>query len=100
MKIHIPKEMVDCEPELRYFFDNMVRKLHINRHKGFAKDLSIAEAFEHLASEVIELERDMRGKGSQFSVVMEAVDVANQAALLSFVVMRKTKPQYDEEIIK
>jgi hypothetical protein len=95
MEIFLPVEIEHYEPELRFFFDLMVRKLHTNRHKQFGEHLTPVSAFELLLVEAEEL-RVALIKESQFSVAMEAVDVSNFAFLVALVVLRMDKKTFTE----
>lgn len=96
MQIYLPPEIEHYEPELRLFFDLMVRKLHINRDKGFADDLSVEDMLAMLENEVQEL-RNSLAEQSQFDVTLECVDVANHGWLLALVVMRLSRAEFNEE---
>lgn len=86
MKIHVPDEMKQHEPQIRFFFDLMIRKLHTNRHKGFADDADPRDLFNHMEQETDELMTALREE-SQFNAAMEAVDVANFCLLLAMRVL-------------
>lgn len=94
MEIHLPKEIEHYEPELRFFFDAMVRKLHVNRHKGFGEGMELDQMMGQLADETKELKIAL-GEESQFATFMECVDVSNQAWLLGLVVLRQTKVEFE-----
>lgn len=93
--IHVPDEIGAYEPELRFFFDNMVRKLHINRHKEFIETATLYELMDYLANEVNEVNEAIHNEG-QFEAYMETVDVANQAWLLGLALLRMTKEEYSK----
>lgn len=96
MDIHLPEEIKAYEPELKFFFDNMVRKLHINRHKGFGDGKTIKEMKSQLWGEMNELSIAMEDEG-QFEALMECADVANQAWLLGMIMLRQTKLEFEEQ---
>ena len=96
MEIYIPKPIAHYEPELRFFMDAMVRKLHTNRHKGFAENVSLKQLLTQLRKETREL-RDALNDEGQFALFMECVDVANQAWLLGLAATRMTRIDYDKE---
>lgn len=98
MKIHLPEEIAHYEPELRFFFDLMVRKLHTNRHKGFGDDVTLEDLFKMLNAERIELMDAFNGKRNegQFELAMEAVDVANFSFLIGLVALRMTKEDFEK----
>lgn len=95
MKIHIPPEIAQHEPELQFFFDLMVRKLHINRHKGFVEGRGLLDILKMLQDEVAELRYAIENE-SQFDVALESVDVANMAFLLASICLHAPKDQYKE----
>ena len=96
MKVHIPEDIREYEPELRFFFDTMIRKLHINKHKGFAADNNPERIVKRINEEMAEL-RDALNNESQFEVFLEAVDVANFAWLLGVVVFRMDRDKFQTE---
>ncbi len=96
MEIHLPEEIKHYEPELRFFFDNMVRKLHVNRHKGFGDGKTIKIMKSQLWGEMSELDDAMEDEG-QFEAFMECVDVANQSWLLGMIMLRQTKKEFEEQ---
>lgn len=95
LDIHLPEEIAEYAPELRFFFDNMVRKLHINRHKGFAEGDDAFKFFELLRGEVDELDSAL-ANDSQFEVFMEGVDVANMAWIVALSVLRLNKHDFEQ----
>lgn len=95
LTIHLPREIEQYEPELRFFFDLMVRKLHTNRHKGFCEDKTTGPMYHALQDEVKELEEALKEDGSQFDVALECADIANQAWLLALVALRMTKEDFN-----
>lgn len=96
MNIHLPKELEPFEPDLKFFMDLMVRKLHINRHKGFAEDIPIAQLMRGLDGELEELGKAL-GSGSQFDTALEAVDIGNFAFLIAMKSWQMTKQDFKKE---
>lgn len=94
MTIILPDEMEDYERELRFFFDVMVNKLYMNRHKGMGEGLTVARGMGLLVGEVNEFFGAFKG-GSQASSLDELVDVANMAWLTSLVITRATRPEFE-----
>jgi len=82
IEIPVPKEFEPFKHDFRYFVESMVRKLHINRHKGFAENDSLESLMEIMRQEMEEL-TDARNNGSQSDVFFEAADVANLAFLVA-----------------
>jgi hypothetical protein len=96
MKIHLPKEMLEHEPEIKFFMELMVRKLHTNRHKGFADNTTVGAQFKLLEAEILELKTALEKEG-QFEAAVEAADVANVALLLGMRVLHMTRPSFNSE---
>ena len=99
MEITLPEGIEHYEPELRLFFDLMIRKLHICRDKGFGENRTATQMFLELNDEVDELEEALRDE-SQFQTALECVDVANQAWLLALVVLRATRADFEDQRMK
>ena len=72
----------------------MVRKLYLNRHKGFADDVAPGVLVGRCQDELEELHDAMQTK-DQFSVLVESADVANMAFLCGLSVLRLTRPEFD-----
>lgn len=99
MNIYIPQELKDIpdlEADLRFFFDLMVRKLHLNRHKGFVKGKELEDLYQKLLREIEEL-RVARVTSAQFDVTLECVDISNFAFLISMYCLHLVKPDFLEE---
>lgn len=96
MDVYVPDDIKAYEPELRFFMELMVRKLHLNRAKGFADRDTISTMVQALDGEMAELKEAIE-KQSQFDVSLEAVDVANMCFLLSLVALRMTKKDFKNE---
>ena len=94
MEIHLPDEIKHYEGELRYFIDTMVRKLHTNRHKGFADGKHPVEMFNGAEGEMKEL-RDALLHRDQFAAFVEAADVANMVFLTGLAAVRMTRDEFD-----
>ena len=94
MEITLPEGIEHYEPELRFFFDLMVRKLHICRDKGFAENCTATKMFLMINDELDELEEALANE-SQFQTALECVDVANQAWLMALVVLRATRKDFE-----
>lgn len=92
--IHLPDEIAHYEGDLRFFFDLMVFKLNLNRHKGFGEGKDPTDLADRADDELTEL-RDACERGSQADVVMEAADVANFAWLTALCVSRMTKKEFE-----
>ena len=96
IEIDLPPEMEPLRADLTDFMRLMVRKLHINRHKGFIEGKSTGFFLAGVNNEVGELTRALEGE-SQFPAALEAVDVANQAFLVAATLWQMTKREYEEE---
>lgn len=99
MDIHLPKELQEIEgleADLHFFLDLMVRKLHLNRHKGFIEGKTLVTLRERLKDEMREMTEALRHE-SQFNAALECSDVANFAFLLAMACLHLTKDQYVEE---
>lgn len=96
MKIELPAELEPFETDLRFFFELMVRKLYINRHKGFAEGAEVPNLWSGLQEEMAELSVAL-GHLGQFESAMEAVDVANFAFLLASRCLELPKVNYIKE---
>ena len=93
MKIHVPDEIAHYEPDLRYVFETMVRKLYVNRHKGFADGVGFMQALGLIHNEVAELETALLTE-SQMAFFGEAVDVANTGLIAALVALRCDKATF------
>lgn len=94
---------VDLYPEqepfrkdLEFFIQVMIRKLHMNRHKGYAEGVSISWLMSATAKEMDEL-ADAVATKDQMAAVVEAADIANMAFLVAHKAMSMERPRYDEE---
>lgn len=94
MEIHLPPTIEDYEPELRLIFDLMVTKLNMSRHKGFVEGCTFESLMGGLHSEINEMAKARKDE-SQMSTIMEAVDVANMAALIAVMFLRQTKTEFN-----
>lgn len=96
IEIPVPPELEPFRGDLDYFFKTMLRKLHINRHKGFAENCTAASLVDLLEAEVEELKDALKNE-SQFNSALEAVDVANIAFLVALKVWQISKVEYSRE---
>lgn len=94
MEIVLPADMAHYEGELRYFFDSMIRKLYINRHRGFADNLDFETACVLIENEYNELRDAVTNGEAQFAAYFESVDVANTAFIAGLVLSRMSKNEY------
>lgn len=99
MKIHLPAEIAHYEGDLRYFVDSMVRKLYINREKGFAEGLTVERARQLLDSEIREFDTAIMSGEAQFATFFEAIDVATVAFLMGLVITRMSKEEYKSHAV-
>lgn len=95
MKIHLPEEIAHYEPELQFVLDLMIRKLHINRHKGFTETETPFSLLTGLLYEYQEM-KDALQDESQFAIALEAVDIANMAVLQAISALRMDKDEFEE----
>ncbi len=93
--VSIPAELVPFAADLQYFVQTMVRKLHINRHKGFAENTPVNGLLGLLHDEVLELENAL-GAESQFEAAIEAADVSNMAFLMALKIWQMSKQEYKD----
>lgn len=95
MKIKLPDEIKEYEPELRFFFDCMIAKLYTNRHKQFASG-DLRHYLRGINEERYEMAEAYRSE-NQFAFYMETVDVANMAWLAGLKAMRMTKVEWENK---
>lgn len=93
--IHVPDEIAAYEHDLRYFFETMARKLHVNRHKGTSKDLDVLLLMEMAHEEIREMYSAVIEGNSQFDPPVEAVDAANMMFLAASAIWQMTRQEYD-----
>jgi len=96
LQVHLPHEMEEYRGDLEYFFNTMVRKLHVNRHKGVSKELDINEQIGKMRKEIEEIEEALKNE-SQFDAPVEAADVANHAFLFAASVWHMTRKEFEEQ---
>lgn len=96
MNVYIPPELLEYEEDLHFFFDLMIRKLHLNRHKGFVDDKTIHTFLHRLQDEMTELGNAIKHE-SQFSIALECCDTANIAFLLALCCLHQSKDKFNEE---
>lgn len=100
MIVHLPEEMKQWESELQLFFEIMVWKLHLNRHKGFIwSEKSLDDLLAQLKNEFDELIGALESQ-SQFQIGVECADVANQAFLLALRILYQTRKEFEDDRIK
>jgi hypothetical protein len=99
MNVYIPQELREYEDDLHFFFDLMIRKLHLNRHKGFVDDKTIQLFFSRLQDEMAELKSAIDSE-AQFDVALECTDLSNIAFLLALCCLHQTKDQFNKERTK
>lgn len=95
MEIYIPDGMEPFEGDLRLFIDIMVRKLHLNRHKGFAENMHPVDVLNMMDKEIEEL-RGALLRETQFDAVVEAADVANFAFITALSVLSLTRADFEK----
>lgn len=94
--VHVPDDMSPFAADLGFFMNTMVRKLHINRHKGYVQGKSLVSLFEGVVGESEELRKALTDE-SQFAAALEAIDVANQAFLVAAKLLGMNKNDYVQE---
>ena len=94
--VHIPPEMEPYRADLQFFVSTMVRKLHVNRHKGVTVDLDIGRMLDGVIRETKETQ-DALGNADQFQFGVECADVANFAFLAACAAWAKDRRTYNEE---
>lgn len=94
MTIHVPDELEGMAPDLEYFVNTMVRKLHTNRHKGTQSNLD-PEAMLGLAEgEMLEAWEALKAGHGQFEFAVECVDVANFVFLAASGALGMTRSEF------
>lgn len=97
LEIFLPDGLQEQQHEIRYFLEQMLVKLNVNRHKGWIDgDVNNYVFLRRLAGEIGELAEALE-KESQHAVCMEAADVANFGLLIGLYNLSKNRGQYDEE---
>lgn len=91
--VPLTPELEPFREDLEYFMRTMVRKLHINRHKGFSERMSVIDLLTGAEQEYFELRAAVKEEG-QFEAALEAVDVANMSFLVALKVWQMTKEEY------
>lgn len=94
LRVPLPAEMEPYKDDMEYFVSSMVRKLHVNRHKGTSKQLSVPALIKQMKVEIDELERAIDKEG-QFDAPLEAADVANFAFLTAIAIWHMTREQFE-----
>lgn len=93
--INVPDDLAPFAVDLEYFVETMVRKLHVNRHKG-TSTVPLDVLQNGLNAEVEELFNAI-SKESQFDVGLEACDVANFAFLIALRAWSLDKQQFERD---
>ncbi len=96
MQVHLPREIGEYEPELRFMMELMIKKLYVNRHKGFVEDANISSLLKVMAQEMGELESSLSNQ-QQFEAIVECADVANVVILLAIHIARLERPEFTWE---
>lgn len=96
MHVYLPPELEPFEGDLRFFFDLMIRKLHMNRHKGFGENSNMQSLLAGLQREHYELLEAAMNE-SQFECALEAADVANFAFLIATRLFRQHVADFKDE---
>lgn len=94
--VDLPASVAPFARDLEFFLQVMVRKLHTNRHKGFAEGADVSSLLDGLDNERGELGLALLTLG-QFESAVEAADVANMAFLVFSRLMAMDKVQYTKE---
>ncbi len=92
--IILPDEIEHYAGDLEYFFQSMMKKLYLNRDKGFGDNVTPIQMMNAALKETDEL-RDALLHKDQFTAYFEAVDVANFAFLCALVTGRMTRRDYE-----
>lgn len=95
LRVPLPEELEPFRADLEYFFSTMVRKLHVNRHKGTSKELHIGALVQAIRAETDELDKAIKNEG-QFDAPLEACDVANFAFLTSMTIWHMTRAEFEK----
>lgn len=95
IEVYVPDEMVEFAPDLQYFFNTMVRKLHVNRHKGVGKAHDLKMLIGGIKVETAELEKAIDQEG-QFDAPLEAADVANFGFLVARSMWHMTREEFEK----
>ncbi len=96
LTIPLTEELEPFKDDLEFFVQLMVRKLHVNRHKGFAENCDLADLIKGLMKELKEV-TDALGEGKQFETIVEAADVSNFAFLLAARCLQVTRADFNRE---
>ena len=99
MRVYVPPELRAYEEDLRFVFESMVRKLYINRHKGFVENVGFIDMLKAIEGEVDELSAALTEE-SQSAFLGEAIDVANMGVLAAVVALRRTKEEFMQDKVK
>ena len=97
LNIHLPREIEEYGPELQQFFNIMILKLKLNRHKGFVEDQTVEGLIGRVIDETEELTKSAVG-GTQEELLMECADVANLAFLTQLCALRMNKTHFQRRL--
>lgn len=84
MKIFIPTNLSNHEPELKRHVEAMVYKLRKNAHKGKWEGVTIDELFSLMVDEMKELHAAIN-EGTSIEIALEAADISNFAMMIAAV---------------
>lgn len=99
MKVHIPKNLKDVEPQIKAFFDAMIFKLSKNAHKGPWPTRTLDDTVKLLLGEVEEL-KEAIVIGNTVETILEAADIANFALIAASVAIRDAGKHEPETPLK
>jgi hypothetical protein len=95
LTVYLPPEMEPYKGDLEFFVATMVRKLHVNRHKGTGSDLHPGRMLVLLEEELDEAVK-ARHQSGQFEFGVECIDIANFAFLAARGAWQMTREEYDQ----
>lgn len=99
MNVYIPDTMKEHENDIKFMFDLMVRKLDVNRHKGWLQGVSIDTLMSGILREIEEVKTEIINE-NQMSTIIEAADVANFAVLLGVFCLRQSRDEFVRDTLK
>lgn len=95
LRVYLPPEMEPYRGDLEFFVAIMVRKLHLNRHKGVDANLNPGRMLVLAEGEFNEAVHAWM-KDSQFDLSVECADLANMAFLAARGAWQMTREEYKE----
>lgn len=95
IRITIPENLEPFADDLHFFVTMMLKKLNINRHKGYG-NVPFVALYSGMETEIGEL-KEALAEREQFDVILEASDVANFAFLMAIRASQLSKIEYREE---